>query len=78
VLPRGFIQCFLRPRIQKLTKLHDLKAKPQQLRDPNAEFDYPCAEARAFYAKQVGEYDESKTISSKTLTDLFRDFDEGN
>ena len=59
-----------------MTKLNDLKAKPQQLRDPNAEFDYPCAEARAFYAKEAGEYRESKIISSKTLADLFRDFDE--
>ena len=59
-----------------MTKLNDLKAKPQQLQDPNAEFDYPCAEARAFYAKPAGEFDESKIISSKTLTVLFRDFDE--
>ena len=61
-----------------MTKLNDLKAKPQQSRDPNAEFDYPCAEARAFYARQADEagFDESKIISSKTLADLFRDFDE--
>ena len=61
-----------------MTKLNELKAKPQQLRDPNAEFDYPCAEARAFYARQADEagFDESKIISSKTLADLFRDFDE--
>ena len=61
-----------------MTKLNDLKAKPQQLRDPNAEFDYPCAEARALYSKEAGEYDETKIISSKTLADLFREFDGGS
>lgn len=61
-----------------MTKLNDLNAKPQQLQDPNAEFDYPCTEARAFFAKQVGEFDESKIISSQTLADLFRDLDEKN
>ena len=60
-----------------MTKLNDLKAKPKQL-DPNAKFDYPCAEARAFYAKQAGEFDESKIISSKTLANLFRNFDKKN
>lgn len=61
-----------------MTKLNDLKARPKQLQDPNAEFDYPCAEARDFCAKQTDEagFDESKIISSKTLTALFRDFDE--
>ena len=59
-----------------MTKLNDLKAKPKQLQEPNTELDYPCAEARAFYAKEAGEYRESKIISSKTLIALFRDFDE--
>ena len=61
-----------------MTKLNELKVKPQQLREPNAEFDCPCAEARAFYARQADEtgFDESKITSSKTLTALFRDFDE--
>ena len=45
-------------------------------RDPNAEFDYPCAEAREFYAKEAGDINESNIISSKTLADLFRRFDE--
>ena len=58
-----------------MTKLNDLKDKPKQVRDPKAEFDYPCPEARAFYAKQTDDagFDESKIISSKKLTDLFRD-----
>ena len=63
-----------------MTKLNDLRAKPKQVRDPNAEFDYPCAEARAFYAKQTDDagFDKSKIISSKTLADLFMGFDEKN
>ena len=43
---------------------------------PNSRFDYPCAEAREFYAKQASDINESKLISSKTLADLFRGFDE--
>lgn len=63
-----------------MTKLNDLKARPKQLQDPNAEFDSPCAEARAFYAKQTDKagFDESKIKSSKSLADLFRGFDEKN
>ena len=45
-------------------------------RDPNAEFDYPNAVAREFFAHEAGEFDESNVISSKTLADLFRGFDE--
>ena len=58
-----------------MTKLNDLNDKPKQVRDPKAEYDYPCDEAREFYAKQTDEagFDESKIIRSKTLTDLFRD-----
>ena len=51
-------------------------AKQFRERDLNAEFDYPSQEAREFYAKEAGEFDESKLISSKTLDDLFRGFDE--
>lgn len=63
-----------------MTKLSDLNDKPKQVRDPKAEFDYPCPEARAFYAKQTDEavFDESMMISSKTLADLFMGFDEKN
>lgn len=51
-------------------------AKQFRERYLNAEFDYPCAEARKFFALEAGEFDESKLISSKTLDDLFRGFDE--
>ena len=44
-------------------------------RDPNVEFDFPCAEAREFYANEAGELNESDVISSKTLADLFNGFD---
>ena len=43
---------------------------------PNSRFDYPCAEAREFFAKEAGELNESNVISSKTLADLFKGFDE--
>lgn len=51
-----------------MTKLNNAK--------PNAGFDYPSQEAREFYAHEAGEFDESKVISSKTLADLFKGFDE--
>ena len=52
-------------------------AKQFRERDLNAEFDYPCAEAREFFAKEAGDIiNESNIISSKTLADLFRGFDE--
>ena len=41
-----------------------------------ARFDFPCAEAREFFAHEAGEPNESKIISSKTLADLFNGFDE--
>lgn len=39
-------------------------------RDPNVEFDFPCAEAREFYANEAGELNESDVISSKTACRL--------
>ena len=41
-----------------------------------AGFDFPCVEAREFFAHEAGELNESNVISSKTLADLFKGFDE--
>ena len=51
-------------------------AKQFRERYLNAEFDYPCAEARKFFAHEAGEFNESNVIISKTLADFFRGFDE--